>query len=120
MPLFSIAGFASLGPANQYQPQRYRDPERNYDVSINWQHGTHNIRGGFEADLQDSNEVQYEIAGNSVATNAGGFTFAQGTTQLSGGPVRQRLQRLCRIPPGPAAEPRARCTSFPRSTSPTT
>src|SRR5437764_11610772 len=86
IPLLAIAGFGALGPANQYQPQRYRDPERNYDVSVNWQTGTHNIRGGFEADLQDANEVQYEIAGNSVATNAGGFTFAQGTTQLSGGP----------------------------------
>jgi len=86
MPYLSIAGFGALGPANQYQPQRYRDPERNFDFSVNWQKGTHNIRAGFEADLQDSNEVQYEIAGNSTVTNAGGFTFAQGTTQLSGGP----------------------------------
>ena len=86
MPYLSIAGFGSLGPANQYQPQRYRDPERNFDVSINWQKRAHNIRAGFEADLQDGNEVQYEIAGNSTVTNAGGFTFAQGTTQLQGGP----------------------------------
>ena len=86
MPLLSIAGFGSLGPANQYQPQRYRDPERNYDFSLNWQKGTHNVRAGFEADLQDANEVQYEIAGNSTVTNAGGFSFAQGTTQLQGGP----------------------------------
>ncbi len=86
MPYLSIAGFGSLGPANQYQPQRYRDPERNYDFSINWQKGSHNIRAGFDADFQDSNEVQYEIAGNSTVTNAGGFTFAQGTTQLQGGP----------------------------------
>jgi len=86
MPYLSIAGFGALGPANQYQPQRYRDPERNFDFSANWQKGAHNIRAGFEADLQDSNEVQYEIAGNSTVTNAGGFTFAQGTTQLLGGP----------------------------------
>src|SRR2546429_603743 len=70
MPLLSFAGFGSLGPANQYQPQRYRDPERNYDSSINWQKGTHNIRAGFEADLQDANEVQYEIGGNNTVTNA--------------------------------------------------
>ena len=87
MPLMAIDGFTTLGPANQYQPQRYRDPERNYDASINWQKGAHNLRGGFEADLQDSNEVQYEIAGNSYMTNAGGFHFAQGTTQLLGGPA---------------------------------
>ncbi len=85
MPLMAIDGFTTLGPANQYQPQRYRDPERNYDASINWQKGAHNFRGGFEADLQDSNEVQYEIVGNSYVTNAGGFHFAQGTTQLKGG-----------------------------------
>jgi len=85
MPLMAIDGFGTLGPANQYQPQRYRDPERNYDTSINWQKGSHNIRAGFEADLQDANEVQYEISGNTYMTNAGGFHFAQGTTQLLGG-----------------------------------
>jgi hypothetical protein len=87
MPLMAIDGFTTLGPANQYQPQRYRDPERNYDASINWQKGTHNLRGGFEADLQDANELQYEVPGNSYMTNAGGFHFAQGTTQLMGGPA---------------------------------
>jgi hypothetical protein len=87
MPLIAIDGFTTLGPANQYQPQRYRDPERNYDASINWQKGAHNFRGGFEADLQDANEVQYEIIGNGFVTNAGGFHFAQGTTQLQGGPA---------------------------------
>lgn len=87
MPGLAIDGFTRLGPANQYQPQRYRDPERNYDASINWQKGAHNFRGGFEADLQDSNELQYEVSGNSYVTNAGGFHFAQGTTQLKGGPA---------------------------------
>jgi hypothetical protein len=87
MPLMAIDAFTTLGPANQYQPQRYRDPERNYDASINWQKGSHNLRGGFEADLQDANELQYEVPGNSYMTNAGGFHFAQGTTQLPGGPA---------------------------------
>jgi hypothetical protein len=87
MPLMAIDAFTTLGPANQYQPQRYRDPERNYDASINWQKGTHNFRGGLEADLQDANELQYEVPGNSYMTNAGGFHFAQGTTQLLGGPA---------------------------------
>lgn len=87
MPLLAIDGFTRLGPANQYQPQRYRDPERNYDASVNWQKAAHNFRGGFEADLQDSNEVQYEVGGNSYVTNAGGFHFAQGTTQRKGGPA---------------------------------
>jgi hypothetical protein len=88
MPLVAIDGFASLGPANTYQPQAYRDPERNYNGNINWLKATHNIRAGFEADLQDSNEMQYQVVSgaSSYVTNAGGFHFAQGTTQLQGGP----------------------------------
>jgi hypothetical protein len=87
MPLLAIDGFASLGPANTYQPQSYRDPERNYNGSINWVKATHNIRAGFEVDLQDSNEMQYQVAtgGSTYVTNAGGFHFAQGTSQLQGG-----------------------------------
>lgn len=87
MPLMAIDGFGTLGPANEYQPQSYSDPEKNVDVSVNWQKGSHNFRAGFEADLQDANEAQYEVSGNSIMTNAGGFHFEQGTTQLLGGPA---------------------------------
>jgi hypothetical protein len=86
MPLLAIDGFASLGPANIYQPQSYHDPERNYNVNANWMKGTHNVRAGFDADLQDSNEMQYQITGSSYIANSGGFHFTQGTTQLQGGP----------------------------------
>ena len=48
--------------------------------------GNHNIRFGFDSDFQDSNEMQYEMTGSSYNTSAGGFHFAQGTTQLKGGP----------------------------------
>ena len=89
MPLLAIDGFASLGPANNYQPQAYRDPEKNYNASINWIKGAHNIRAGFEVDVQDSNEMQYQAASgtSNYAINSGGFHFAQGTTQLQGGPA---------------------------------
>ncbi|HLJ14643.1 MAG TPA: TonB-dependent receptor [Bryobacteraceae bacterium] len=87
LPLLAIDGFASLGPANTYQPQDYSDPEKNYDVNINWTKGAHNLRGGFEADLQASNEMQYQVptGSSSYIANSGGFHFAQGTTQLLGG-----------------------------------
>ncbi len=85
MPLLSIDGFAILGPANQFQPQDYRDPERNYAANVNWIKGTHNFRAGFDSDLLDSNEMQYEAPGSGVGTGAGGFHFTQGTTQLRGG-----------------------------------
>lgn len=89
MPLLAIDGFASLGPANTYQPQNYSDPEENYDVNINWTKGAHNLRGGFETDRQASNEMQYQVptGSSSYIANSGGFHFAQGTTQLLGGPA---------------------------------
>jgi outer membrane receptor protein involved in Fe transport len=87
LPLLAIDGFASLGPANTFQPQDYQDPEKNIVASVNWIKGTHNIRSGFEADLQNSSETQYQTSSNSYITSAGGFHFAQGTTQLNGGPA---------------------------------
>jgi hypothetical protein len=85
MPLLAIDGFTSLGPANTFQPQIYDDPEKNFTVNVNWIKGTHDIRAGFDADLQNSEETQYQTSSNGFITNAGGFHFAQGTTQLQGG-----------------------------------
>ena len=87
LPLLAVDGFASLGPANTFQPQNYQDPEKNIVANVNWIKGTHNIRTGFEADLQNSAETQYQTSSNSYVTSSGGFHFAQGTTQLSGGPA---------------------------------
>ncbi|HEX4228043.1 MAG TPA: TonB-dependent receptor [Bryobacteraceae bacterium] len=85
MPLLAIDNFASLGPANTYQPQNYSDPEKNFSANIGSIKGAHTIRAGFDSDFQDSNEMQYQTAGSSYISNAGGFHFAQGTTQLLGG-----------------------------------
>lgn len=87
LPLLTIDGFASLGPANTFQPQEYADPEKNFTANINWIKGAHNIRAGFDADLQDSAETQYQTSSSGFITNAGGFHFAQGTTLLQGGPA---------------------------------
>lgn len=86
MPMLAIDGFGTVGRANTYQPFADRDPERNYDANITWVKGAHNIRAGFDSDFQDSNEMQYELTGSNYNTSAGGFHFAQGTTQLKGGP----------------------------------
>jgi hypothetical protein len=91
MPLLAIDGFTSLGPANTFQPQIYDDPEKNFTVNINWNRGSHDIRAGFDADLQDSAETQYQTSSNGFITNAGGFHFAQGTTLLQGGPAGNDL-----------------------------
>lgn len=86
MPMLAIDGFGTVGRSNTYQPFADRDPERNYSVNANWLKGAHNIRFGFDSDFQDSNEMQYEMTGSNYNTSAGGFHFAQGTTQLKGGP----------------------------------
>jgi len=86
IPTLTIDGFAVLGSNNNFQPQSYRDPEKNYNVNVSWLKWSHNIRAGFDADLQDSNEMQYQTPAGSYISNAGGFHFAQGTTQLKGGP----------------------------------
>jgi hypothetical protein len=85
LPELAIDGFTTLGPANTFQPQNYADPEKNIVANLNWIKGTHDVRAGFEADLQDSFETQYQTNSNSYITSSGGFHFAQGTTQLSGG-----------------------------------
>ena len=103
LPVLAIDGFTTLGPANTFQPQRYSDPEKNFVANVNWIKGTHNIRTGFEADLQDSNEMQYQTPSNSFITSSGGFHFAQGTTQLKGGPAGQRLQCVRLFPLGSSA-----------------
>jgi hypothetical protein len=91
LPLLSIDGFTSLGPANTFQPQIYADPEKNFTVNVNWIRGTHDLRAGFDADLQDSAETQYQTSSSGFITNAGGFHFAQGTTLLQGGPAGNDL-----------------------------
>ncbi|MDP3000704.1 MAG: TonB-dependent receptor, partial [Bryobacterales bacterium] len=86
MPRLTIDGFAAPGPSNGYQPQGYSDPQKNINANVNWVKGSHNIRAGFDSDFQDSNEMQYEYIA-SYLSSAGGFRFAQGTTQLQGGPA---------------------------------
>ena len=89
MPYLAVDGFGLLGPADTFQPQNYDDPEKNYNANLNWNKGTHNLRFGFAADIQDSNESQYQApsGSNSYIDGAGGFHFVQGTTQLLGGPA---------------------------------
>jgi hypothetical protein len=89
MPYLAIDNFANLGPSATNQPADYRNPEKNFGGSINWLTGSHNIRAGFEADFQASNEVQYQVptGSSTYITSSGGFHFAQGTTQLLGGPA---------------------------------
>lgn len=85
LPGLAVDGFAALGPANNYQPQMYSDPEYNFNVNIDWTKGSHTIRAGVSGDFQDSNEMQYQSASAGTLLNSGEFEFSQGTTQRLGG-----------------------------------
>jgi hypothetical protein len=85
LPNLSIDGFAVLGSQSRFQPQDYFDPEKNVDANLTWIRGTHSLRFGFDSDFQNSEELQYQAASGAYISGAGGFHFAQGTTQLNGG-----------------------------------
>ncbi len=87
LPNLTIDGFAVLGSQSRFQPQNYYDPEKNVDANLTWIKGTHSLRFGFSSDIQHSEELQYQTTGAGYITGAGGFHFAQGTTQLNGGPA---------------------------------
>ncbi len=87
MPTLNIDNFGVLGSPNNFQPQSYNDPNRNFDGNLSWIKGTHEIRGGFESDYIATNEMQYQQTGAPFDSGAGGFHFATGTTALNGGPA---------------------------------
>src|SRR6266849_3160923 len=84
LPTITIDGFAVLGSISRFQPQDYFDPQRNIDANLSWVKGAHNLRFGFDSDFQSSNESQYQTPSGAFISGAGGFHFAQGTTQLLG------------------------------------
>jgi hypothetical protein len=88
MPAITIDGFATLGSAfNPIQPHEIDDAETNYTANMSWIKGSHSLRFGFDSDFQNSTHMSYQIVGGSYISGAGGFHFAQGTTQLKGGPA---------------------------------
>ena len=83
LPSLTIdGGITQLGSVSRFQPQDYWDPERNYDANLTWVKGNHNFRFGFDSDIQNSRESQYQPASGSYISGAGGFHFAEQTTEL--------------------------------------
>jgi hypothetical protein len=83
LPSLTIdGGITQLGSVSRFQPQDYWDPERNYDANLTWVRGNHNFRFGFDSDIQNSRESQYQPASGSYISGAGGFHFAEQTTEL--------------------------------------
>ena len=91
-PALEIDGFggtasnlpeATIGPANNFQPQIYRNLEKEWVGNITWIKGTHNFRAGADFDQQQDNENSEQATFCTFCTGAGGFQFSQGTTQLN-------------------------------------
>ena len=78
-PAITIAGWPALG--SSCCTYDFRDPQKKYSTNIIWVKGMHNLGGGFDSSLQDVNEA---IA--SPGAPGGALSFAQGPTQLAGGP----------------------------------
>jgi Carboxypeptidase regulatory-like domain/TonB dependent receptor len=97
LPALMIDGFggagagqipeSTLGPYNNFQPQNLQNHETEYVANVTWIKGPHNIRAGFETNLQRDEEFQIQATFCGYCLGAGGFQFEQGTTQLNGGPA---------------------------------
>jgi hypothetical protein len=96
LPALEIDGFggtgtnipeATIGPANNYQPQVFQNLEKEWAGNITWVKGNHTLRAGVDFVQQQINEDFEEATFCTFCTGAGGFQFSQGTTQLNGGPA---------------------------------
>ncbi len=96
LPALEIDGFggtaanlpeATLGPANNFQPQFLRNVEKEYVGNVTYVRGSHNIRAGVDFTQQQETEIVEQATFCTFCTGAGGFQFSQGTTQLKGGPA---------------------------------
>jgi Carboxypeptidase regulatory-like domain/TonB dependent receptor len=94
LPSLQIDGFggtgsnipeATIGPANNFQPQYYGNVEKEWVGNVTWVKHTHNLRAGVDFDQQQDNENFEEATNCSYCTGSGGFQFSQGATQLNGG-----------------------------------
>ena len=94
LPALEIDGFggtgsnipeATIGPANNFEPQVFGNYATQYAGNITWVKGTHNFRGGADFVQQRINEAFEQATFCTFCTGAGGFQFSQGTTQLNGG-----------------------------------
>jgi hypothetical protein len=78
---------ATLGPSNNYQPQVFRELEREWAGNITWIKGTHNVRAGIDYVQQHQTEDFEEDTACTYCTGSGGFQFSLGPTNLNGGPA---------------------------------
>ena len=82
-PIFNISGYSSLGNVNNWSPVVRNDRLYTYSGNLNWSHGSHSVRAGFDLVRHEMNHWQPEIGSYGPR---GGFNFVNGVTALYGGP----------------------------------
>jgi Carboxypeptidase regulatory-like domain/TonB dependent receptor len=88
-PLITLSGYNGVGVDQPYMPWIRHDPGYNYVTNATKNKGRHDIRFGFEFSRRNLNHAQPEIEGQ-IGGASGGFVFAQGVTQILGGPAGNR------------------------------
>jgi Carboxypeptidase regulatory-like domain/TonB dependent receptor len=79
--------FAIAGVSTNYMPYYRHDPQYQYVVNFNWNHGRHNVRFGTDIYRQGLNQTQAEwIGGGTFYGAQGGFDFGRNTTSLCRNP----------------------------------
>lgn len=85
-PRFTVSNYTTMGAqGNSSRPFYNRDPRYQMVGNATWTKGAHSLRFGFDTSHQQINHTQAEFVG-ALHGPSGGFTFAGGPTQLSGGP----------------------------------
>ena len=80
--------FAVAGNDTNFMPYYRHDPQYQYVVNFNWNHGAHNVRFGSDIYRQGLNQTQAEwIGGGSFFGSQGGFDFGRFTTALCKDPA---------------------------------
>jgi hypothetical protein len=85
-PRFTVSNYTTMGAqGSSSRPFYNRDPRYQMVGNATWTRGSHSLRFGFDTSHQQINHTQAEFVG-ALHGPSGGFTFAGGPTQRSGGP----------------------------------
>lgn len=81
IPTFNISGLSSLGNVDTWSPTFRYDNTYTNNTNASWNHGSHEVRFGFDLIHLQLNHWQPQIGGGPRGT----FTFSGGATALNGG-----------------------------------
>jgi hypothetical protein len=83
MPSFNVTGYSIFGQVDPWSPKLVDNSAIAGTTNMNWNHGTHELRFGYDTTYNDLNQWHPERGFGP----RGGFTFNGGVTSLRGGPA---------------------------------